>query len=62
MVGKILVFLSTLNGSILELYYQDLYKLYELKDILLNEGISVYQESTPNIKEKINVSRLQLRN
>jgi len=39
---------STRDDSVLELFYKDLYQLYDLKDILKHEGIDNYPHSSPN--------------
>ena len=38
----------TRDDSVLELFYKDLYKLYDLKDTLEHEGIDNYPHSSPN--------------
>ena len=37
---------STREDSVLELFYKDLYKLYDLKDTLEHEGIDNYPHSS----------------
>ena len=38
----------TRDDSVLELFYKDLYKLYDVKDTLEHEGIDNYPHSSPN--------------
>ena len=39
---------STRDDSVLELFHKDLYKLYDLKDTLEQEGIDNYPHSSRN--------------
>ena len=39
---------STQDDSILELFYKDLYQLYDLKETFEHEGIDKYPLSSPN--------------
>lgn len=52
---------DTHNGSVLELFYQDLLQFYELKETLRTEGISNYRETHLDNKGNGRNSLLQIR-
>lgn len=41
----------TLDDSVLELIYKDLYQLYNLKELLISEGLSNYKENNQYSKD-----------
>jgi len=51
----------TRDDSVLELFYKDLYKLYDLKDILEHEGIDNYPPSSSDSLGLSDNSLLQTR-
>ncbi len=52
----------TPNVPVLELYYQDLHEIYNLREILMNEGILEYQPESPLFIDKVTNLTLPLRN
>ena len=52
---------STRDDSVLELFYKDLYKLYDLKDTFKHEGIDNYPHSSRNSLRLSDNSLLQTR-